>query len=194
MSQLVKISFKDSENWINVNSETINWDNLSEFYKDEEVAPSYIPPQIFGDTWNGKEHDVQHLRWDVYRLEIIAQSSEIIELSRMQSCDTILIQDINSNMPIQIVDMQKSEWLSFAEPERVGNTSSWILVLIYRTNKTVINKFDGLINQVTLIGSSTYNSKYQKISFDGELEEIRVQWGEDGEKLLQENEEPLSTP
>ncbi len=189
MSQLVKISFYDAQNWINSEAEKINWDNASEFYKDEEVTPWYLPPQIFADKWNGLEHDVQHLRWDVFRLEIFAQSSELIELSRIQSCDTVLIQDINSGKTIQTVDMQKSEWLSFAEPERVSNTSSWKLVLIYRTNKTIINKFDGLTNQVVVIGGSgTYNSKYKKIPFDSPIEQLKIAWGEDGKKLLQETQ------
>ncbi len=187
MSQLVKISFHDSQNWINSKNETINWDNLTEFYKDEEPAPHYLPPQIFEDTWNGKARDVQHIRHDTYQLEFIGKSSELIELSRMQSCDTILIHDINSGMPIQSVDMQKSEWLNFGEPERIADTSSWRLILIYRTNKTVINKFDGLDNVVTVVGGSgTYNSKYEKIPFIGPIEQIKVPWDEGGEKILRE--------
>jgi len=179
------IKFRDSQDWTQVDGLIVDQSNLSEFYKDERVQPSYIPPEISTHVWNGVKGDVQHIRWDVWELEFVGKESELQKLATMQSSDLIFIEDIDNGLN-HTVDMQISEWFSFAEPERVFNTTNWKLVLRYRTNKTIINKFDGLSDLVTLIGSSTYNSKYEKISFDGELEEIRVQWGEGGEKLLQE--------
>lgn len=182
----VNIKYQDSQNWTNINSQVINWDDLRQLYKDSRVEPAYLAPEIVTDIWNGKKHDVQHIRWGVWQLEIIVRESELQEVQRLQSCDTILIEDIGNGLN-HTVDMQVSEWLNFSEPERVANTSNWKIILIYRTNKTPVNKFVPLDSKVVLIGGSgTYNSKYEKLSYDGELEEIRVPWGEGGEKLLQE--------
>ena len=181
----VNVKYKDSQNWTDLNGLITNWSSFADVYKDERVQPTYFAPEIITDVWNGRKHDVQHIRHDGWRLEFYGKESELQKLSEMQSCDIILIKDIQNGLD-HTVDMQVSEWLVFNDPERISNTSNWRLVLEYRTNKKIINKFNGLDDQVTLIGSSTYNSKYEKLSYNGELEEIRVQWGEGGEKLLQE--------
>jgi len=181
----VNIKYKDGQNWTNAQSQIIDWSSYAQVYKDQRVQPAYLAPEISTNTWNGVKHDVQHIRWDAWKLEFYGRESELQDLSRMQSCESILIEDIDNGLN-HTVDMQVSEWLSFGEPEYQANTSNYRLILEYRTNKTIINKFEPLDNEVTLSGSGTYYSKYEKLSYNGELEEIAVQWGEGEDKILQE--------
>lgn len=181
----VSIKYKDSQDWTRVDGLIVDWSALAQVYKDERVEAAYLPPEIVTDIWNGKIHDVQHIRWDAWQLEFIGKESELQALSRMQSCDTVLIYDIDNGLS-HTVDMQTSEWFNFGEPERVGMTTSYKLVLIYRTNKTIINKFEGLSNQVTLIGNSTYYSKYIKLNLPTVSEQINVDWFDGSQRLLRE--------
>lgn len=184
MDQTTSIKFKDGQNWVNIDLEIIDWSAYAQVFKDERVQAHYVPPIVIIDTWNGLEHKVQEISRESHRLEIYIRESEVESINRMISCDDILIDDITNGLN-HVVDTSPGQ-LELAELERVADTSNHRVVLIYKTKKTIINKFDALNDQVELIGSNTYHSKYDKLSYDGELEEIRVQWGEGGEKLLQE--------
>lgn len=181
----LKVSYKDSQNWVDINSNVVNWDTAAETFKDERTYPHYIAPEIVTDIWNGLIHDVQHLRWDAWYIEFWGKESEIHSLAKIQSCDTVIITDIDNDLK-HTIDMQTSEWFIFNEPERVADTTNWKISFIYRTNRTVINKFNGLSNQVALVGSSTYNSKYDKLNLPTVSEQINVDWFDGSQKLLRE--------
>lgn len=141
---MIRISYGDGQNWIDINGLVRNWDNLAELYKDVSGGqvrpqPNYLAPELVTDSWNGKVSDIQHIRWDAWYLEFWIKEGEVQEASRLQSCDTIIISDLDNNLT-HAVDMQTSEFLQFNEPERIADTSNWKVSFIYRTNKTIINK------------------------------------------------------
>ncbi len=141
---MIRISYKDGQNWESESNLFVNWDNLHELYKNNpqgqvRIQPNYLAPELITDTWDGKIFDVQHIRWDAYYVEFWIKESELQEISRIQSCETIYIADLDNNLN-HTVDMQTSEFLTFNELERVVDTSNWKISFIYRTNKTIINK------------------------------------------------------
>ncbi|GAG59555.1 unnamed protein product [marine sediment metagenome] len=146
---MVRISYKDGQSWESESNLFVNWDNLHEVYKDSQgqvrIQPNYLAPELITDTWDGKIFDVQHIRWEAWYLEFWIKESELQEISRIQSCKTIYVADLDNNLN-HTVDMQTSEFLTFNEPERIADTSNWKISFIYRTNKTIINKASSILN------------------------------------------------
>lgn len=182
---MIKISYKDGQNWTDINSNVRNWTNAYTLYKDERIQSAYLVPEIVTDIWNGKIHDVQHLIWDVWHLEYWIKESELQEANKLQGCDTIVITDVDNDLT-HTVDMQTADWFNFSEPTRIADTANWLIVFEYRTNKTVINKYLALSNVVTIVAGTTYYSKYAKLPYIHEKQDTKVQWDVDGEKLLYE--------
>ena len=182
MNGNVKIQFKDGQNWVGVDG-IVNWSAFAETFKEERPVPSYVAPIMSVDTWNGKEHDVQHILHDSWYLEFWVKESELHKLAQIKSCDTVIIIDIENGLR-HIVDMQTSDWFEYQQPEQVGLTTNYKIAFIYRTNKKTINKFNTREDQVTIIAGNTYTSKYEKIVFDSPLSQAQIAW--DGSKVLED--------
>ena len=177
----VSLKFRDSTNWTDIDSKVTNWSNDAQRDAGERTQPEYLPPDVVFNVWNGIKHDVQHIRRKGWYLEFNIKESEVHKISELQSCDIITIKD--SERLIHTADMQSSDFMNISY-KRISNTSNWKVKLIYRTNKQVINKFSGLGNEVTVNGSGTYYSKYEKVVFDDGISEIKIPWN-DGEVLLE---------
>ena len=182
----VSIKYYDSQNWTNIDSEVVNWDDAAEVYKEEKVVPWYLTPEIVTDTWNGVIHDVQHLRWDTWYLEFTIKDSELQKISQMQSCDTIEIEDIDNGL-VHTVDMQTSTYFQFNEPEQIANTTNWKVSFVYRTGKTIINKPEALANVVTIVSNGTsYYSKFSELALNLPSEKITYKWTDGEDVTLRE--------
>lgn len=182
----IRISYKDGQDWINKKLQVINWDNYAETFKDERVQPNYVLPEIITDVWNGTISEIQNITFDAWYLEIRIKESEVQSLNRMQSCSDIIITDLENGLT-HVVETQKPEWFIINEPERIEKTSNWKFSFIYRTNKTVINKFAALSNVVALVGGvSTYYSKYEKITLLQPVEDIVIPWSDGFNKLVRQ--------
>ena len=129
----------------------VNWDNYSKKFKDERLQPYYVAPLVVPDAWNGKEHEVQHTSWTSFYFEMFLKESEIHELQKIKSCSDIKIIEYSRTTAGLIItktytlDLSSPEMLIISEPERVNMTSSWKVSVIFRTDRTVINKGDSIL-------------------------------------------------
>lgn len=183
----VQIKYKDGQNWTNINGQVINWDNYAETFKDERVQPNYVLPELITDVWNGTIREIQNITFDAWYLEIRIKESEVQSLNRMQSCSDIIITDLENGLT-HVVETQKPEWFIINEPERIEKTSNWKFSFIYRTNKTVINKFAALdnVSNTVLIGNGTYYSKYERLPLIQPTIQITTPWQDGSLRLLRE--------
>ena len=94
----VRIAYQDNQNWTDLDSKVTEWTNLRDLYKDQRVQPAYLAPEVTTDTWDGKTFDVQHIRWNAWYLEFWIKESELQEISRLQSCRTIIVTDLDNNL------------------------------------------------------------------------------------------------
>ena len=182
---MIKLLYKDGQNWVDINGNYTNWDTYAEVFKEERIQPNYIASETFTDTWNGEIRDVQHVIRDAWYVEFWIKESQLTKISQLRNCDTVLILDLENDIS-HTVDMQTSGLLEFNEPERIADTTNWKISFVYQINKKVVNKYNALANQVTLVGGGTHYSKYDKLPYVGEFLETKLSWGEGIEKVLAE--------
>jgi hypothetical protein len=144
---IIEIQYKDKSDWQSVSGKQISWANYSKKYKEERIQPYYVAPFIVTDVWDGKESDIQHVRWTSYYFQLLIKESEIEFINQLKSCSNINIiqyQENDSGLIInnsfENIDLIKSEYLSISEPERVGQTTGWKVDIVFRVDRTVINK------------------------------------------------------
>ena len=184
---MVKILYRDKQDWIDVDLEVTDWDSFSDTTKDGELRASHNPSEVVTDTWNGVVHKVQEILRKAWFIEFNIKQSELHHLDKMQGCDLIQIQDLTNNI-IHDVDNSRPDLFEFNDPEQAGDTADFTVTFIYRTSKTVVNKFVPLTNLVTLQGDNTYYSKYVKLALINEKQETLIQWGTGVPKVLQTSE------
>ena len=151
--KIIEIQYKDYDNWVSVNeAKTVNWDNYSKKYKNQMIQPHYVAPVVIPDSWNGKEHDIQHTSWASYYFEMFLKGSEVHELVKLKSCSDIRIVEYSRTTAgliitkTYVVDTSSPEVFIISEPERVNTTSSWKVSVIFRTDRTVINKGKSILD------------------------------------------------
>ena len=148
---VVEIKFKDKQNWTSVSGIVTNWDDYSKKYKDERIQPHYVAPEVITDTWGGETYDVQHLNHKAYYFEIWIKESEVFDIQRIKSCSDIIITQFVTQSDGSIIskaytlDLTKSDFLEITI-ERVEKTSSHKVTVIFRTERTIINKGDSILN------------------------------------------------
>jgi hypothetical protein len=143
---ILEIQYRDKVNWESISGKQIDWTNYSKKYKDERVQPYYVAPVPTTDIWNGKESDIQHISWTSYFFEMFIKESEIEFARQLKSCSDInIIQYADDsgtiiNKSYENIDLIKADFLEISEPERASDTSGWKVQVIFRTERTVINK------------------------------------------------------
>lgn len=153
---MLKIEGKGKTNWTRDDGVIIDWTNYVVKYKDNRVRPSFLAPEVIQDSWNGKETDIQHVRYDGKIIEITAKESETDFISYLKSFDEIIITDYDVNESGTIinqtytVDLTKSDNFEISEEENIGQTSGASYIFKFRTNRTVINKCLPVNNTNTL--------------------------------------------
>ena len=153
---IIEIKYRDKQNWLSVTGKATNWTNYSKKYKNERVRPYFIAPEIVADTWDGLDHEIQHVIWDSYTFEFYIKESEIQSVNQMKSCSDIQILEYSQNNSgtilnkTYILDIQKSDYLNISEPESVGQTSASKVTITFRTNRTIINKSLPVLNTNSL--------------------------------------------
>jgi len=135
---MVTINYKDSKNWQTLEGKVISWERYAEHNKDGRIVPTYLAPIIISETWDDRVYEAQHIRWNAWVIEFWIKESEIHHLSKMQSCSDIVIRDDTGLQ--HVADTGDSEGIIFDEPERVSDTSAMVVRIIYKTDKTVIDK------------------------------------------------------
>jgi hypothetical protein len=165
---IIEIQYRDKLNWISIDGTITNWTNYSKKYKDERIQPYYIAPVVVPDTWNGKEHEIQHTSWTSYFFELFLKESEIHQLATLKSCSDIRIIEYSKTDAELIItktyipDLSSPEIFIIAEPERASQTSSWKTSITFRTNRTVINKGESVSGTNEL--KFSLSSEWQKVS------------------------------
>ena len=150
---IIEIQYKDKRNWVSVNGiKTVNWDNYSKKYKNQRLQPYYVAPVVVPDSWNGKEHPVQHTTWTSYYFEMFLKESEIHELNKLKSCSDIQIIEYSRTSAgliinkTYILDLSSPDMLIISEPERISTTTSQKVSVIFRVDRTVVNKGASILN------------------------------------------------
>lgn len=145
--EYIKIVYKDKQDWTReLDGAVIPMTTLSTKFKEGRVQPAWVNPEVTIDTWNGKNIEVQHERWDSHSFQIFVKESEIHEINRIKSCDDITIYDYSKDDSGVIVnntyvlDLTTSDMFQIDDPERAADTTGWIINITFRTNRTVINK------------------------------------------------------
>ena len=143
---IVEIKYRDKTNWESITGNVIDWTNYSKKFKEDRVQPWFVLPEIITDTWNGKETDIQHSKHDVWFFEFFLKESEKHDLAQIKSCSDVQIITYVRNDAGQVLtttytlDTSKSDYIDISEPESLGNTSGSKVQVIFRTNRTVIDK------------------------------------------------------
>lgn len=194
MANLVEIKYRDNQIWTSVSGIIIDFTGYSRKYKGERTQPYYVLPEVIQDTFNGQTFDVQHIRHDCFYIEFFVRESELHDLSRMKSCSEIIIIEHsqingvwNRSKEFQL-DLTKSDYLEVSEPERAANTTGWKTSIIFRTNRTVINKITTQdTSNVLSVGGTPYYSIKDTIVFNKDAENVVEQWSDGSERILQTN-------
>lgn len=175
---IIEIQYRDKKNWESITGLATNWTNYSKKFKKDRVQPWYLTPEVVTDNWNGKEFDVQHKRWDVYFTQIQIKESEKHALSQIKSCSDIKIiqytEDSSSTILTQTytLDTTKSDYIEISDPEKIANTSSAIVDIIFRTNRTIIDKALPIDNTNKISfskGTQQWELKAESNSISGKL-------------------------
>jgi hypothetical protein len=180
---IIEIQYKDKLNWKSVSGKEIDWTNYSKKYKKERIQPYYIAPEIITDVWNGEENDIQHLSWTSYYFEIFIKESEIDFLRQLKSCSNINIiqysDDLGSiiNKSYENIDLIKADLFEIQEPERASDTSGWKVAIIFRTERTIINKALPVNNTNNISFNGTlYYSDYDVLAWNKDTDSVDVDW------------------
>jgi hypothetical protein len=144
---ILEIKYKDKASWQTISGDVIEWVNYSNKYKNERIQPYYVAPDIIKDVWNAIEHDVQHVSWTSYYFELFITESEIDFARQLKSCSDIKIAQYSEDSDGKIVkttyeniDLISADYFEISEPERMADTSGWKLSVIFRTERTTIDK------------------------------------------------------
>ncbi len=188
---ILEFGYYDDVNWVSVTSKEVNWTNPSKKYKPERVQPAYVEPTIVRDINNGQEHDVQHIIHEGKSAEIYIKESEIHDIQRLKSCTNIIIKQHNKEDGVYTLDVMYtadttiSDYFIISEPERIDTTSSWKIVITFRTNRTVINKTIAQNQNYSIELDSGFNySKYETSPIFEEKNSIVEPWTDDEDRVL----------
>lgn len=189
----IEILYKDKQNWTRaIDGIVTDWTNYSKKVKDSRIIPHYIANELLVDTWNGEEFSLQDTLWESYSFEFTLQELEIFELNRLRSCSDIKIKRFSRNQindlleQEYILDTTKSDYIDIAEPERISDTSLFKTTIIFRTNRTVINKGGAVDNTNNIVVNSvTYYSDFDVLKYNKDTEDLNVEWDDGSLKLFQ---------
>lgn len=172
---MIRISYKDGNNWESIDGVFRNMIDMSELYKNERVQPYYIAPLIVTDTWNGRTIKLQEIFSKSWYVEFSVKEDQLHEVQAIKSCDFVYITDLTTNLK-QTVNMQTVDPIIFNEPERIEKTSNWKISFIYKVDKTIINKQTSAPNQTnTLVTSFDDGTTVTNKTFYTDLELIERQ-------------------
>jgi len=180
---IVEIKYKDKINWESVSGKVTNWTNYSKKFKDESVKPYYVAPEVVTDIWGGIERDIQHTRWNSYYFEMFIKGSEIDAINTLKSCSEIYIIEYNETSSGVVInksyelDLTKSDLLIINEPEQMSTTDSWKVSIIFRTERTIINKtpvvdYTNNLKIESLTNSDEYRIFNKSVDTSGNIKSI----------------------
>ncbi len=169
----ITIKFKDAQNWQSITGNVTRWDDYYKLIKHDRIYNDYVQPEVVTDSWNGQEFDVQHSRWNAYRLEFIVKEGEIQEFEKIRSASDIVIQD-NINAITHYPDTTLSSYFEVSEPEQIENTPDFRYTIKYRTHRTYINKQSNpqSIRGISIANDGTIDNKWADIIASNEIEGI----------------------
>lgn len=150
MENIIELQYRDKQNWVTVDGIITNWTNYSKKYKQERIQPFYVAPAVVTDTWNGRAFDLQFINWESYFFELSLKESEVHQLNKLKACSDIRIIEYAKNeaglyiTKTYIPDLSSPELFIISEPTRANKTSSWKTSIIFKVNRTVINKGDSI--------------------------------------------------
>lgn len=141
----IEISFKDGQNWRNIDGEIKFWGEYDVFVKKNSRAfPYFLAPEITSIEWNGFEYDAQLVKWDGYIIDFLIQESELHNVNNLLNVSDIRIKN-TVNGDVHYPDTRKSDFLDL-EIEKIDRANVFSVNLIYRTKQTIINKNKGHAN------------------------------------------------
>lgn len=187
----VEIKYKYNGTITTVSGIARDWINYSRKLKEGRVLPYYLPNEFTFDNWNNKEFSIQDKIWETYFFDFEIQELENLELNVINSADEINIIQYNSRNGTVIlktynVDVTKSDYFQISQPELLGGTTGAKTSIIFRTNRTIVNKGGAVLNTNRLIiNSVSYYSDFDLLKWNKPEENINVPWSDGSERLLQ---------
>jgi hypothetical protein len=182
----VKIIYKDGANWVPLSGINIQYfGNSRNLNITTRIIPTFAAPISVVDIWGGRPEKIQEIRFDSYTIQFSCKEDQLNEISRIKSCDSINIVDIANNID-HIADNTTAESFQILEPEKIINTTNYIIRITYRINKTIIDKVSLRDNVATLEGFATYYSKYEKLKYSEPNVNIEVDWSDGKTKTIRE--------
>lgn len=189
----IEILYKDKQDWTRaIDGIVTDWTNYSKKIKDSRIIPHYVANELLFDTWNGVEFSLQDVLWESFSFEFTLQEFEVLELNRLRSCSDIKIKKYSRNSSDvliekeYILDTTKSDNIDISEPERISDTSLFKINIIFRTNRTIIDKGGAVDNTNNIIVNSvTYYSDFDILTWNKDTEDLNVEWDDGTTKLFQ---------
>lgn len=192
IDEITEIAYKDGFNWVSVDGTVTDWTNAAKKFKDERTQPYYVAPIIVVDEWNGEEIQVQHEKYDSYFLEFNYKESEVRDIEIMKSCSQIsvvthtLVDGVFNRSKEFVVDTQRADSFEISEPERAADTTGWVVNIIFKINKTYIDKTKPTSTSVGIsIDGTNYYSNYDLIPYYQDNESVTIEWPDGEDRVLQ---------
>jgi len=195
---ILEIKYKDIRNWQSVTGTVTNWTNYAKKLKSERVIPHFVAPVKTQDTWNGKQFDVQITLHDSFSFDFYIKESEINDLQKIAACSDIIISEYIQG-PISILnksyilDLTTSDLITISEPEKISNTSTFKVNVIFRTNRTIINKTSPVLNtnyiQVYTTSAIKTYTDFEIIDWQKDNQDILIDWFDGSKKKIQSTEQ-----
>jgi len=180
----LKISYKDPANWTVIeNAQVIYWGVSRELNKLGRIIPNFLAPVTVMDAWDGNPVKVQVTRYESYSIQFSIKEEQSNQLADLASCDAITIEDIDNKIT-HTADNQTGESFVISPPEKIANTTNYLITITYKAKKVIIDKIAPKSNVVALVGNSTYNSKFSKLTYVGENSNIEIPWSDGSVKTL----------
>ena len=144
---IIEIKYKDKVIWQGSEKE-IEWGYYSKKYKKGRIQPWYTTPVVVTDVWNNKESDIQLEVHDAWYMQFNVKESEKKSITHIKSVSDIQIIQYNETSAGLIVDdsyipdLTKSDLIDIQEEPNIGQTSGTTYTIIFKTNRTIVNKTD----------------------------------------------------
>lgn len=136
---MIIIRFSDVD-WLNVDAKVVKMSLQNELMLNARLTYDYIAPIITEDNWNGRTFPVQKNIWESYIIEFAVKEVAIHALAKIQSCQTITIED-TATAELITVDTSVNGGISLEGGDRYLSTNK-SFNLVCRSNK--ISTYPGI--------------------------------------------------
>jgi hypothetical protein len=151
---LINIKYKDSANWTSVTGIVTDWSKYNERFAQSGVRPEHLEPTDYVDSWAEHEFKAQIVKFKGWYVDFIIDEGQIHDLENLLNCEKLIVTDVLAQKEWH-ANTEKSDYINL-EISQIDNTSKYNCVLKFRTEKTIINKKEPILNKYNLTCDFNY--------------------------------------